>query len=285
MIRSIRFISVTDFPGSDPLNRATYQAQAINHLTSATTLWTSFPEAFYHLAFCQAEARSIAAAKESIHTALELDSTNIQSWHLLALLLTSQQDWSGAAKACEAGVSVWETHEAEDEAEDDEDEDPAAAGVEAKDFAIANRSTLLLSPAAASAQSPPLLRASGAFAPLPKSSPIRPSRQARLEHVIRLRMTQNVIVEKTQGPEAAMLRQQELFALFSSRSGKNRGRAAAVPGNTGLRDSAGASLASVPAMLDGSYISVPGDGAPAPVNGMSPSRTSCANPQFCRQHR
>ncbi|WWD22427.1 hypothetical protein CI109_106918 [Kwoniella shandongensis] len=210
--------------GVESLERPRYQAQAINHLIASTTI-NPTPSAYYHLSYCQAEARSIESAIDSIRTSLEMDSRNLQAWHLLALLLTARRDWEGATKACEAGVSIWEEDEELLAGEDgfggaDVVLDP---NVEARDFAVIPPTPSIAQPPE-TLQSRPLLHQDGCFPHLdvtpPHTTPL--SRSARLEHVIRLRMTLNVVVEKTQGPEAAMLKQQELFAFFSARSGKNR---------------------------------------------------------------
>jgi len=112
-------------------------------------------------------------------------------------------------------------------------------------------------------------RLSGSFHPPHIDSKPPPSaltRAKRLENVIKLRMTLNVITEKMLGADLAMLRQQELFAFFSARSGKNR---ASVGGGLGaLRGSS--SFTSVPGSagggpkedLGGSYISINVDRAP-----------------------
>ncbi|WWC85911.1 uncharacterized protein L201_000781 [Kwoniella dendrophila CBS 6074] len=219
---------------ADAVDRPTYQAQAINHLTAAIDLFPS-SSGYYHLAHCQAEARSIDAATQSIRSSLELDSTNVQAWHLLALLLTARRDWEGALKACEAGISVWEQDE--EEAAQDEDfslsSNDSSNEVESKDFAIrpptptttnTNANTSTLDNQHQHQQQQPLILKDGSFPHLSISPPRTTtlSRSVKLEHVIRLRMTLNVIIEKTQGPEIAMYKQQELFAFFSARSGKNR---------------------------------------------------------------
>jgi hypothetical protein len=104
------------------------------------------------------------------------------------------------------------------------------------------------------------------------------TRAKRLENVIKLRMTLNVITEKMLGAEVAMLRQQELFAFFSARSGKNR--ASVGGGLGGLKGSA--SFTSVPGSagggakedLGGSYISINVDRPPA--SGEDGSRSAAA---------
>ncbi|WVW81915.1 hypothetical protein I302_103918 [Kwoniella bestiolae CBS 10118] len=204
---------------ADSIDRPTYQAQAINHLTAAIDLFPS-SSGYYHLAHCQSEARSIDAATQSIRSSLEMDPTNVQAWHLLALLLTARRDWEGALKACEAGISVWE---ADEEVSSSQEDLLAEHDIESKDFAIQPPTSTnpTISERSFTSQ---LINKDGSFPHLnispPRTTPL--SKSARLEHVIRLRQTLNVIIEKIQGPELAMLKQQELFAFFSARSGKNR---------------------------------------------------------------
>ncbi|EIW68009.1 hypothetical protein TREMEDRAFT_44986 [Tremella mesenterica DSM 1558] len=200
------------------------QAQAINHLTAATSLNPKSASVFYHLAYCQAESRSINSATESVGQALELDPRNLQAWHLLALLLTAAADWSGAMKACEAGVTVWEDDEASSNQDDlldptgppgnPDDGDPM---IESKDFAV---TPAVSSPLTSS--SAILLSTSGTLRPPDRRFKPPVPRWKKLDNVIRLRMTLNIIVEKMQGPEVAMLKHQELFAFFSLRSGRHR---------------------------------------------------------------
>ncbi len=219
------------------ISRPTYQAQAIDHLQTSIKLNSSSPTAWYHLAYCQAEARQIRPATESIRTTLELDSSNVQAWHLLCLLLTAQGDWKSAVTAGEAGVGVWESAEEESEEMLSEqfqigvtvvDQDPT---VESKDFALTSSSptpspeTSSSSPPKSKSSTQPshILLSSGYILPLPLTPLTMPiPKSKRLEQVIQLRMTLNVITEKVSGAEQAMLRQQELFAFFSARSGRNR---------------------------------------------------------------
>ena len=137
-------------------------------------------------------------------------------------------------------MSVWEEEEEREmrEAEgfgaggNPNDSDPA---VETKDFAGISPSSPpppTVSVSAPQTNSEPLLLPSGEFRPtrvmVRPTHPPSVSRVVRLEHVIRLRMTLNVIAEKIHGPEMAMFRQQELFSFFSARSGKNRGQAVPI---------------------------------------------------------
>jgi hypothetical protein len=160
-------------------------------------------------------------------------------------------------------VSVWEQDE-EAELSNEEASGPDDPNVSSKDFASAY-------PVSVPFKNDPLLLPSGSFHPphidaKPPQSAL--TRAKRLENVIKLRMTLNVITEKMLGTEVAMLRQQELFAFFSARSGKNR--ASVGGGLGGLRGST--SFTSVPGSaggnakedLGGSYISINVDRAPTP---------------------
>jgi hypothetical protein len=166
--------------------------------------------------------------------------------------MTAQNDWEDAAKAGEAGVSVWGQDEDKELSEEEAvvSNDPA---VSSRDFgsATGDRST--------TRTTEPLLLPSGSFHPPHiDSKPLRSAltRAKRLENVIRLRMTLNVIAEKTLGAETAMLRQQELFAFFSGRSGRNRfsGAGGYSKGLTG--SGSFSSITNQEKGLGGSYISV-----------------------------
>lgn len=190
---------------------------------------------------------------------------------MLALILTAQNDWDAAAKAGEAGVSVWEQDE-EKELSEEEAVTPDDAAVASKDFGSA------LEDASTDTATEPLLLPTGNFHPPHLNSKLPYSaltRAKRLENVIRLRMTLNVITEKTQGADMAMLRQQELFAFFSGRSGKNR-TAGGVGLSKGLTGSA--SFSGVPNQekdLGGSYISIDVPAIIAPADGQGTSLIAC----------
>ncbi|WWC66660.1 uncharacterized protein I206_100564 [Kwoniella pini CBS 10737] len=276
---------------ADAIDRPTYQAQAINHLVAAIDLYPS-ASGYYHLAHCQAEARSIDPATQSIRSSLELDPTNVQAWHLLALLLTAKREWEGALKACEAGISVWEADEEVFSSEEDF-LDTSEVDVEARDFAAVQPPTLD-STSIDQQTYEQLIQKDGSFPHLEISPPITTplTKSARLEHVIRLRMTFNTIIEKTQGPELAMLKQQELFAFFSARSGKNRNKLGYSSGfgkNTGMRTStssnsltalasSGATTANAREDLGGSFVSVVNDGGLVSIQPPTPMGEKTTNP-------
>lgn len=168
--------------GAEATDRPVYQAEAIDHLTSATSAAGNVNgKAYYHLAYAHASARALEPAITAIRVAIELEPTNVQCWHLLALLLTAQGDWTAAETALDVGLRIWE------EADTDETED----GVEAVDFAAPSQ-------------------------PAPKQGSPRPGPELR--QILELRMTANVVAEKLHGPEVALAKQQELFHFFSQRA-------------------------------------------------------------------
>lgn len=147
-----------------------------------------------------------------------MDEKNVESWHLLGVLLTSMRDWEAARKAVEAGWRVWEERDERDSQvdeimEDGESLQGASGELISKDFAA----PFSTAAAAAAAAAAPLLLPTGTFPPLPPLPESPPTSSQNLAQVIRLRMTLNMIIEKTQGCEEAMVRQQELFAFFSAR--------------------------------------------------------------------
>lgn len=133
-----------------------------------------------------------------------MDEKNVESWHLLGILLTSMRDWEAARKAVEAGWRVWEERDERDRQMDEEMEDHGQREFTFKDFAAPFSAAALLLP-------------TGTFPPLPPLPESPPTSSQNLAQAIRLRMTLNMIIEKTQGCEEAMVRQQELFAFFSAR--------------------------------------------------------------------
>lgn len=227
---------------ASPTQRPEYQAQAIAHHKAATILDPDSAENNYHLAYASATARQIEPATEAVRSALEEDPHNVHAWHLLALLLTAQGDWNDAAKAGETGVALWES------------DDETIAADEAD-----------LLPEGSLPEQPPhihtLLLPSGELSPPVTAEAVPPSKFSRLEIVIQLRMTLNVITEKLHGPEVALERHQQLFLFFSQRT--DRGDRPRSTASTGIRSGAG-SMMSVPAGpihdLGGSYVITPASG-------------------------
>jgi tetratricopeptide (TPR) repeat protein len=237
----------------DASNRAEYQSQAIDLLTTATLLSPKSSKAQYHLAYCLAEARQIEPAISAIRTCLELDQQNVQAWHLLALLLSASKDWEGATKACEAGIRIWEDDEENDAAESEEsptgnpDENEPTIGT--KDFA--SPTPTVTQPTETISAAPIILRSGAIRSPAPLS-PAPPTRSKKLENVIRLRITYKTIIEKTQGAEPAMEEAENLFAFFSERSGSGRSNFGYRRGLSGVMNQSMISVKDT----GGSYVSV-----------------------------
>lgn len=206
----------------DRTRRPKYQAQAINCLRRATELDPSNATAFYHLSYAQASARSIESAIESIQASLHLDSHSVKTWHLLALLLTASGDWQGAAKAAETGVALWE---------------------EADEAITAEEADLPSGHGAPPPVAGPFLTPDGDLFLPPPTQPPPLSRSQRLEIVIQLRMTLNIIIEKLQGPDVALARQHELFSFFSQRTetpnGVSRPQSGIISGALSTREVSG----------------------------------------------
>lgn len=117
--------------------------------------------------------------------------------------------------AVEAGWRVWEERDEKERRMEEEGEGTAVEDsigtrpeITSKDFAAPFTNTTASSP---------LVLPTGTFPPLPPLPESPPTPSSKLAQVIRLRMTLNMIIEKTLGCEEAMVRQQELFAFFSAR--------------------------------------------------------------------
>lgn len=188
--------------------RKQLQVQAINHLKAATALDPDSVSAYYHLAYAYAQSRQIDQALQAVRHALELDSNAVRCWHLLALLMTATGDWQAARKAAETGASLWES---DDETAIADEGDTAYDGQPTKSQHV-------------------LLLPNGDLTPTPTIPDARPGKDERLGSILQLRMTLNTIVEKLDGPDAALVRQQELFKFFSSRTDPLRPTSQASPG-------------------------------------------------------
>ncbi|KAI1311552.1 hypothetical protein EDD11_003434 [Mortierella claussenii] len=94
----------------EPEKRPLLYAQAVESFEKATKI---FPEAFdahYHLAFQLAEMREISKAVTAVKQSLNFNPSHIPSWHLLALLLSSQKDYERALDVCSIALkeSDWD---------------------------------------------------------------------------------------------------------------------------------------------------------------------------------
>jgi hypothetical protein len=221
---SLLVLNVTDH---DPITRPILQSEALANLTNATLLSPSSSTAFYNLAYAQAECREIDASIVSIRSALELDPASLHGWHLLTLLLTAQGKWQDALKIADIGLESFDEDGRGEEA-------MVKEGVEGLPISPADQTTSgdgsypttsPNSPASQTHFAAPLLTSDRLPHPntlLPTNPALLPTKAHRLEAAIQLRMTQAAIVERLEGPEAALTCQQEIFAFFSARcsSGK-----------------------------------------------------------------
>ncbi|KAJ9478580.1 hypothetical protein PHBOTO_002081 [Pseudozyma hubeiensis] len=164
---------------ADPVRRPALQSEALADLTAAVQLDSQSSEAFYQLAFLQAELRDVHSALQSARKAVELEPADVESWHLLVLLLSAQKKYKDAFKIAEVALD-------ECEKDDSGTSTGAANGSSPANFA---GSQLL------SVDYPP-----------------RPLE--RNESILRLMVTYNALEELNDGVESAIAGQKELFSYF-----------------------------------------------------------------------
>ncbi|SPO32056.1 uncharacterized protein UTRI_02613 [Ustilago trichophora] len=163
---------------ADPVRRPVLQAEALAELTAAVQLDDQSSEAHYQLAFLQAELRDVHSAVQSARKAVELEPADVESWHLLVLLLSAQKKHKDAFKIAEVALDECEN--------DDNGTSQGVNGTSPANFAA---SQLL------SVDYPP-----------------RPLE--RNESILRLMVTYNALEELNDGVESAIAGQKELFAYF-----------------------------------------------------------------------
>ncbi|TKY87639.1 hypothetical protein EX895_003220 [Sporisorium graminicola] len=164
---------------ADPVRRPVLQSEALAELTTAARLDDQSSEAFYQLAFLQAELRDVHSAIQSARKAVELEPADVESWHLLVLLLSAQKKYKDAFKIAEVALD-----------ECDKDDKGASTG-------------------AVNGTSPANFAASQL---LSVDYPPRPLE--RNESILRLMMTYNALEELNDGVESAIAGQKELFSYF-----------------------------------------------------------------------
>ena len=166
---------------ADPVRRPVLQSEALAELNAAVQLDDQSSEAFFQLAFLQAELRDVHSAIQSARKAVELEPADVESWHLLVLLLSAQKKYKDAFKIAEVALD-----------ECDKDDTGATTGANGSSPANFAASQLL------SVDYPP-----------------RPLE--RNESILRLMVTYNALEELNDGVESAIAGQKELFSLLSSR--------------------------------------------------------------------
>lgn len=163
---------------ADPVRRPALQTEALAELTAAVQLDDQSSESHYQLAYLQAELRDVYSAVQSARKAVELEPADVESWHLLVLLLSAQKKYKDAFKIAEVAL---------DECENDDK--GTSQGVNGSSPATFAASQLL------SVDYPP-----------------RPLE--RNESILRLMVTYNALEELNDGAESAIAGQKELFAYF-----------------------------------------------------------------------
>nr|CDI56249.1 tetratricopeptide repeat containing protein [Melanopsichium pennsylvanicum 4] len=163
---------------ADPVRRPVLQSQALAELTAAVQLDDQSSEAHYQLAYVQAEMRDVHSALQSARKAVELEPADVESWHLLVLLLSAQKKYKDAFKIAEVALDECEN--------DDQGTSQGANGTSPANFAASQ-----------------LLSVDHPQRPLERS-----------ESILRLMITYNALEELNDGVESAIAGQKELFAYF-----------------------------------------------------------------------
>ncbi|WFD43098.1 hypothetical protein MPSI1_001751 [Malassezia psittaci] len=177
-----------------PSRRSESQREAIALLREATQLDAEAAESHYALALALAQTQQCKEALISARYALELEPSSIDAWHLIVLLLSANQDYQGALQLAEAALS---------QADSDE-----AADAKIPMNGMPSRLTHLV------------------------SYDYPPSAWERGASYVRLFSTYNVLIEITDGVQAALENQCELFEAFRARFSV----ATSVPGQRRSRD-------------------------------------------------
>ncbi|SOV09202.1 uncharacterized protein UDID_08311 [Ustilago sp. UG-2017a] len=163
---------------ADPIRRPALQSEALAELTAAVQLDDQSSEAYYQLAYLQAELRDVHSALQSARKAVELEPADVESWHLLVLLLSAQKKYKDAFKIAEVALNECEN-----------DDYGVSQGVNGPSPANFAASQLL------SVDYPP--------------KPLE-----RNESILRLMVTYNALEELNDGVESAIAGQKELFTYF-----------------------------------------------------------------------
>ncbi|CAD6888638.1 unnamed protein product [Tilletia controversa] len=181
---------------SDRVRRPQLQQEALSLLETSAQLDPNASETHFQLAYVQAEKRDIRSAVFSARKALELEPADVDSWHLLVLILSSQKDYKAALDLAEVALGEAETDDAADDLDSTVNNParptPTGLGSTAVAAPIISRSTLL----------------SFDFPPKPIE---------RSHAILRLMVTHNVLQEMVEGGEAAIDGQRNLFEFFHER--------------------------------------------------------------------
>ncbi|KAF9353746.1 hypothetical protein BGX26_008495 [Mortierella sp. AD094] len=94
----------------DPEKRPALYAKAVESFTKSIEALPDVFEGHYLLALQLAEMREVSKAILTVKQSLSINPSHIPSWHLLALLLSSQKDYERALNICTVGLreSEWD---------------------------------------------------------------------------------------------------------------------------------------------------------------------------------
>ncbi|CAO1635787.1 unnamed protein product [Sympodiomycopsis kandeliae] len=180
-------------PDPARLNKVQYEARSL--LEQSLELDPQSSEAWYQLAYIQAEVRDISAAIPSIRRAIELEPADVQSWHLLTILVSAQKDYKAAFRIAEVAL---------DEAEEDDEADAKAI----------LRSSIGVSQPQGDTSKPSAESATATSRTELLSVDYPPTRAERDEAILQLMMTQNALEEVIAGADIAIESQKETFQFF-----------------------------------------------------------------------
>ncbi|KAN0060128.1 hypothetical protein ACQY0O_008102 [Thecaphora frezii] len=175
---------------ADPVKRPDLQKEALELLTASSQLDDQSSETFYQLGYLQAEMRDIPSAIISARKAIELEPADVDSWHLLVLLLSAQKKYKDAFKIAEIAI-------AEAEADD-------------KVASSAKIGTRLDSNGSVPNGTDPYISAPAQLL----SVDYPPSLSERNESILHLMLTYTALEEALDGVENASEGQKELFSFF-----------------------------------------------------------------------
>ncbi|KDE09737.1 hypothetical protein MVLG_00139 [Microbotryum lychnidis-dioicae p1A1 Lamole] len=167
---------------ADVESRPRQHAEALRHLETAAQLNPNSWETLYHLAYQLAELRQIDPALDRARQAAALNNSSKEVWHLLGLLVAAQRDLGAALQVIETSLN------------DDDEDEADEAGVNG----VRNGQT----------KSNSIENGLDRFE-------FSSDDTQRLQVEFSMRMTRNVVIEAMEGPEAALIDQQQLLADFS----------------------------------------------------------------------
>lgn len=192
---------------SDVERLPTLQNEALVLLKEATELDPNSSEAHYQLAYLQSQLREIPQATRSARRAIELEPADIQSWHLLTLLVSASKDYKAAFKLAEVAL---------DEAEEDDEADAQAAVTAPPALLNGGADSNVLNGLAPVAQNNTETKDPASFVVRSQliSVDFPPSAKERAEAILQLMITQNALEEAVAGTEVAIESQRDTFQFF-----------------------------------------------------------------------